>query len=76
MAVVPIKRTREGKQIVLCAWVRNVADECVDPGLVEGEPGGVKVSYDGSGENEVAVMEIMVVVGFWTISSASKRLYG
>ena len=62
MAVVPIKRTGEGKQIVLYAWVRNIADECVDPGLVEGEPGGVKVSYDGSGENEVAVVKIMIIV--------------
>ena len=74
--MVPIKRTREGKQIVSCAWVRDIADECVDPGLVEGEPGGVKVSYDGSGEDEVAVVEIMVVVCFWTISTALKRLYG
>ena len=63
--MVPIKRTGEGKQIVLCAWVRNIADEGVDPGLVEGEPGGVKVSYDGSGENEVTVVKIMVVVGFF-----------
>ena len=73
--MVPIKRTGEGKQIVLCAWVRNSADECVDPGLIEGEPGGVKVSYDGSGENEVAVVEIPVIVR-WTISTALKRLYG
>lgn len=68
--MVPVKRTREWKQIVSCAWVRNIADERVDPGLVEGEPGGVKVSYDGSGENEVAVVEIMVIVGLWNISTA------
>ena len=62
MAVVPIKRTREGKQIILCARTRGIADEGVDPSLVEGEPGRVKVSYDRSCENEVRVVKLVIII--------------
>ena len=73
--MVPIKRTREGKQIISCAWIRGIADEGVDPGLVEGEPGGVKVSYDRSRVNKVRVVKLMVIVVL-KISTALRRLYG
>ena len=62
VAVVPVKHAREGKQIILFAWIRGIADEGVDPSFVEREPGGVEVSYDGGSVDEIAKMEMMVVV--------------
>lgn len=59
--MIPIEHSREGKRVVLRAWIGSIADEGVDPSLVEGEPGGVEIAYNGSRVDEVAVMEMMVV---------------
>lgn len=59
--MVPIKHAKEGKCIIFCAWIRSIADEGVDPSLVEGEPGRVEIGYHGSGVDEVAVVEMMIV---------------
>lgn len=60
--MIKIEHTREGKQIVLCAWIRGIADEGVDPILVEREPGGVEVSYDSGGVDEITIVEMMIVI--------------
>ena len=60
--MIPVKHSREGKHAVFRAGVRGVAHEGVHPGFVEGEPGGVEVGDHGSGVDEVAVVEMVVVV--------------
>lgn len=58
----PVKHARKRKEIILYAWVRSIADKCIDPVFVEGEPGGVKVSYNGSSVDKIAIVEVMIVI--------------
>ena len=60
--MVPIEHSRERKHVVLRAWIRSITNECIYPGFVEGEPGGVEVGDDGSSVDEIAIVEMVVVV--------------
>lgn len=61
MAVVPVKGAGLGEVGVLCAWVGGVADECVNPCFVRGEPAGVEVADYRGGVNEVGPVEALVL---------------
>ena len=60
--MIPIEISREGKHVVLRAWIRSITNESVYPVFVKGEPGGVEVGYNGSGVDEVAIVEMVVVI--------------
>lgn len=61
MAVVPVKGAGLGEVGVLCAWVGGVADKCVNPCFVRGEPAGVEVADYGGGVDEVGPVEALVL---------------
>lgn len=58
--MVPVKRAGLGEVGVLCAGVGSVANECVYPCFVGGEPTGVKVADYGGGVDEVGPVEALV----------------
>ena len=59
--MIPIEHSREGKHVVMRAWIRSISNKAINPSLVEGKPGGVKISYDGSSIDEVAIVKMMVI---------------
>lgn len=60
--MIPIEHSREGEHVILRAWIRSITNESVYPGFIEGEPGGVEVGYNGSSVDEVAIVEMVVVI--------------
>ena len=62
VAVKPVEAPPDGEVLVPRAGVCNVADEHVDVGLVGADPGGVQMPDDGGRVDEVAVVEVVVVV--------------
>lgn len=58
--MIPVKGAGLGEVGVLCAWVGGVADECVYPCFVGGEPAGIKVANYGGGVDEVGPVEAFV----------------
>ena len=62
--MIPIEHSREGKHVVLRAWIRSISNKAIDPSLVEGKPGGVEISYDSSSIDEVAIVKMMVIAIF------------
>lgn len=59
--MVPVKGAGLGEVGVRCAWVGGVADECVNPCFVRGEPAGVEVADYRGGVNEIAPVEALVL---------------
>lgn len=55
--MVPVKGARLGEVGVLCAGVGGVANECVYPCFVGGEPAGVEVADYGGSVDEVGPVE-------------------
>lgn len=63
VSVVPIKIARYRKVLVLTVWVRNVAHKSIhviNIGLCE--PAWIEVTNNGSSQDKVAIVEVMVVV--------------
>ena len=59
--MIPIEHSGKGKHVVLHAWIRSIPNKAIDPGFVEGKPGGVEISYDSSSIDEVAIVKMMVI---------------
>ena len=62
--MIPIEHSRKGKHVILRAWIRSISNKAIDPGFVEGKPGGVEISYDSSSIDEVAIVKMMVIAMF------------
>ena len=62
--MIPIERSRKGKHVVLRAWIPGISNKPIDPSLVEGKPGGVEISYDGSSIDEVTIVKMMIIAIF------------
>lgn len=58
--MVPVKGAGLGEVCVLCARVGSIANECVYPCFVGGEPTRVKVADYGGGVDEVGPVEALV----------------
>lgn len=62
VAMVPVEAPPHGEVLVLGAWVCNISNKCVDILLVLLEPFGIKMAKDRTGQNMVAIVEMMIVV--------------
>ena len=71
--MIPIEHSRKGKHVVLRAWIRGISNKTIDPSLVEGKPGGVDISYDGSSIDKVAIVEMMVIAIFQSQRAMYKK---
>lgn len=60
--MVPIERAGEGEVRICGDRVRSVADEHIHPIFVRRNPGWIKVSNHSGGVDEIAVVEVVVVV--------------
>lgn len=58
--MIPVKGAGLGEVCVLCTGVGGVANECVYPCFVRGEPAGVKVADYGGGVDEVGPVKALV----------------
>lgn len=62
VAVVPVEHAADGEVGVVRGRVGDVADKGVDEVFVLREPGGVEIADDGGGVDEIAVVEVVIVV--------------
>ena len=62
MTIIQIKHPAHRKEVIFCRWIGDVTDERVDIILIRSQPSRVEVLDNGSSVDEVAVVEIVVVV--------------
>lgn len=62
VSMVPVKGSGNGEVWVQGRRVGSVTDQGIDVVFVSGEPRRVEVADDSGGQNEVAIVEMVVVV--------------